>query len=155
MSPRSQPVVSEINRWEICSPKVVALMIGCWRRDIDGVICCLRWVKVSWWDLSTVLRFPLSLLRSANHISHHYQSLTQPTHSQIRRPTLALVPLNCSLSRFSQPPMLINPCSMFSPFLSHDHVLLHLHFAIMTILLTVSPTLFPLLTHSLLLFIFS
>ena len=44
---------------------------------------------------------------------------------------------------------------MFSLVLCYDHVLLHLHFAIMTILLTVSPTLGPLLTHSLLLFIFS
>ena len=52
-------------------------------------------------------------------------------------------------------PMLTNLCSMFSPFLNHNHVLLHLRFAIMTILLTVSPTLDPLLTHSLLLFIFS
>ena len=51
MSPRSQPVVSEIVGWER-SPKVAALMVGCWRRDIDGVVCCLRWVKVSWWDLS-------------------------------------------------------------------------------------------------------
>ena len=51
-------------------------------------------------------------------------------------------------------PMLINLCSMFSPFLCHDHVLSHLHFAIMTFRLTVSPTLDPLLTHSLLLSIF-
>ena len=39
--------------------------------------------------------------------------------------------------------------------LCHDHILSHLHFAIMTFLLTVSPTLVPLLTHSLLLSIFS
>ena len=52
-------------------------------------------------------------------------------------------------------PMLTNPCSMFSLFLCHDHILLPFHFAIMTILLTVSPTLGPLLTHSLLIFIFS
>ena len=44
---------------------------------------------------------------------------------------------------------------MFSPFLSHNHVLSHLHFVIMMILLTVGPTLDPLLTHSLLLSIFS
>ena len=50
--------------------------------------------------------------------------------------------------------MLTNLCSMFSPFLSHDHVLLHLHFAIMTILLTVSPTLVLLLTHSLFCYLF-
>ena len=48
------------------------------------------------------------------------------------------------------PPMLINLCSMNSLFLCHDHILLHLPFAILTILLTVSPTLVPLLTHSLL-----
>ena len=41
---------------------------------------CLRWVKASWWDLSAVFGFLLSSLRSTNHISHHYQSLTQPTH---------------------------------------------------------------------------
>ena len=40
-------------------------------------------------------------------------------------------------------------------FLCHNHILLHLHFTIMTFLLTVSPTLVPLLTHSLLLSIFS
>ena len=40
-------------------------------------------------------------------------------------------------------------------FLCHDHVLSRLHLAIMTILLTVSTTLVPLLTHSLLLSIFS
>ena len=51
--------------------------------------------------------------------------------------------------------MLTNLCSMFSLFLSHDHTLLHLRFVIMTILLTVSPTLGLLLTHSLLLSIFS
>ena len=44
---------------------------------------------------------------------------------------------------------------MFSLSFSYDHVLSHLHFAIMTILLTVSSTLIPLLTHSLLLSIFS
>ena len=155
MSPRSQPVVNEINSWEICSPKVVALMIGCWRRDIDGIVCCLRWVKASWWDLSTVLGFPLSSLRLTNHISCHYQSLTQSTHSKIRRPTSAPVPLNSSLSWFSQTPMLTNLCSMFSYFLSHNHILLHLPFTIMMNLITVSPTLDPLLTHSLLLSIFS
>ena len=53
------------------------------------------------------------------------------------------------LSWFSWTPMLTNPCSMFSLFLCHDHILLPFHFAIMTILLTVSPTLVPLLTHSL------
>ena len=52
-------------------------------------------------------------------------------------------------------PMLTNLCSMNSSFLCHDHVLLHLRFAIMTILLTVSPTLTLLLTRSLLLSIFS
>ena len=46
-----------------------------------------------------------------------------------------------SLSWLSWPPMLMNPCSMFRLFLCHDHVLLHLPFTIMTILLTVSPTL--------------
>ena len=59
-----------------------------------------------------------------------------------------------SLSQFSQPPMLMNPCSMFRFFLCHDCVLLHILFAIKTTLLTVSPTLVPLLTHSLLLSIF-
>ena len=46
-----------------------------------------------------------------------------------------------SLSWFSQPPMLMNLCSMFRFFLCHDCILSHLLFAIMTILLTVSPTL--------------
>ena len=54
-----------------------------------------------------------------------------------------------------KPPMFINPCSMFRFLLCHDHILLHLPFVIMTILLTVSPTLVLLLTYSLLLFIFS
>ena len=36
--------------------------------------------------------------------------------------------------------MLTNLCSMFSLFLSHNHVLSHLHFTIMTNLLTVSST---------------
>ena len=73
-------VVSEIISWER-SPKVVALMIGCWGRDIDGIVGCLRWVKVSWWDLSAVLGFLLSSSQPTNHISCHYRSLTQPTHS--------------------------------------------------------------------------
>ena len=155
MSPRSQPVVSEIDGWEIHSLKVVALMTGCWRRDIDGIVCCLRWVKASWWDLSAVLGFPLSLSWSTNHISCHYQSLTQPTHSKIWSPTSALVLLICSLLWFSRPPILTNLCSMISLFLSHNHILSHLHFTIMMNLLTDSPTLVPLLTHSLLLSIFS
>ena len=46
-----------------------------------------------------------------------------------------------SLSWFSQPPMLMNLCSMFRFFLCHDHVLSHLPFTIMMILLTVSLTL--------------
>ena len=50
--------------------------------------------------------------------------------------------------------MLTNLCSIFSFFLCHNCVLLHLRFVIMTFLLTVSPTLVPLLTHSLLLSIF-
>ena len=44
---------------------------------------------------------------------------------------------------------------MFSPFLCCGHVLSHLPFVIMMILLTVSPTLVLLLTHSLLLSILS
>ena len=46
MLPKSQPVVSEIVGRDR-SPKVAALMIGCWSKDMDGVVCCLRWVKVS------------------------------------------------------------------------------------------------------------
>ena len=114
MSPRSQPVVIEIIGLD-CSPKVAALMIGCLSKDI-GLVCCLRWVKVSWWDLSIVLGFPLSLSRLTNHISHHYQSLTQPTHSQIRRPLQYWYRWIVSLSWFSRPPMLINLCSMNSLF---------------------------------------
>ena len=38
MSPRSQPVVNKIVGREICSPKVADLMIGCWRRDIVGIV---------------------------------------------------------------------------------------------------------------------
>ena len=155
MSPRSQPVVNEMDGREICSPKVVALMIGCWRRDIDGIVCCLRWVKASWWDLSAVLGFPLSSLRLTNHISRHYWVLlSQPTHRSedpLRHRYRWIVLCHDS----HNPPMLTNPCSMFSPFLYYDHVLSHLHFAIMTTLLTVSPTLVPWLTHSLLWFIFS
>ena len=155
MSPWSQPMVREINSQEICSPKVADLMMGCWERDIRGIVYDMRWVKASWWDLSTVLRFPLSLLRSTNHISRHYRVLLiQPTRRS-KDPLWHQYRLNCSLSWFSRLPMLTNPCSMFSIFLCHDHILLHLHFVIMTILLTVSPTLGPLLTHSLLIFIFS
>ena len=51
------------------------------RPQWDGVVCCLRWVKAIWWDLSAVLRFPLSSPRPTNHISRHYWSLTHPTHS--------------------------------------------------------------------------
>ena len=69
MSPRSQPVVSKIVGQD-CSPKVATLMTGCWRRDIDGVVCCLRWVKASWWDLSTVLGFPFILVTiNQSHLS--------------------------------------------------------------------------------------
>ena len=53
------------------------------------------------------------------------------------------------------PLMLTNLCSMFSSFICHDHILSHLPFAIKMILPTVSPNLVPLLTHSLLLSIFS
>ena len=27
------------------SPKVAALMVGCWSRDIDGIVRCLRWSR--------------------------------------------------------------------------------------------------------------
>ena len=153
MSPRSQPVVIEIVGLDR-SPKVAALMIGCWRRDIR-LVCCLRWVKGSWWDLSAVLGFLLSLLRSANHISCHYWALLiQPT-PRSEDPLWHQYGCIVCLSWFSWPPMLMNACSMNSPFLCHDHVLLHLHSTITTNMLTVSATLVPLLTHSLLLSIFS
>ena len=45
--------------------------------------------------LSTVLGFPLSSSRLANHISRHYRRLTHPTHVQIRKPTSAPVLLYC------------------------------------------------------------
>ena len=44
---------------------------------------------------------------------------------------------------------------MFSSFLCHYHILSHLQFVIMALLLTVSPTLVLWLTHLLLLFNFS
>ena len=46
MSPRSQPVVNEIVGLDH-SPKVAALMIGCWSKDILGLVVWMRWVKVS------------------------------------------------------------------------------------------------------------
>ena len=111
-------------------------------------------VKIKFKKFEKIKSVPKDIPKSHNDDSH-YRSLTQPTHSQIQRPTSVPVPLNCSLSWFSQPPMLTNLCSMFSTFLCHDHVLSHLHFMIMMILLTDSPTLVPLLTHSLLSSIFS
>ena len=44
------------------------------------VVCWCEKVKASWWDLSAVLRFPLSSSQPTNHIAHHYWSFTQPTH---------------------------------------------------------------------------
>ena len=153
ISPRSQPVVIKIVGLDR-SLKVAALMIGCWRRDIwvrwlsemgqgelMGSIRCTRipfiLIAISQSHLS-----PLSMSYSANPL------LDPKTHFCTSTVELFFVMILTT-------PMLTNLCSMNSSFLCHDHVLLHLHFVIMTILLTVSSTLVPLLTHSLLLSIFS
>ena len=76
------------------SPKIAALMIGCWSKDIwtsglsemgqgelMGSICCTR------------IPFILAVI-SQSHLSPLSRSYSA-THSQIRRPTSAPVPLYC------------------------------------------------------------
>ena len=152
MSLRSQPVVIEIIGLD-CSPKATALMIGCWRRDIwtsgssemgqgelMGSIRC------------TQIPFILVMI-SQSHLSPLSKPYSSNPHPDPKTHFGTDTVVLFSLSWFSRPPMLMNPCSMNS-FFCHDHVLSHLCFTIMTFLLTVSPTLVPLLTHSLLLSIF-
>ena len=51
------------------------LHVGHW-----SIVCWVRKVKVSWWDLSTVLGSLLSSSQPTNHITRHYHSLlSQPT----------------------------------------------------------------------------
>ena len=127
------------------------LDVGYWRNSVSsekgqselmGSICCTQ--------------IPLILVMTGQ--SHHsplsgpYSANPQvdpKTHTSTNAVVLFFVMIH------TNPPMLMNLCSMFRPFLSHHHVLSHLLFVIMMILLTVSPTLVPLLTHSLLLSIFS
>ena len=97
------------------SPKVTALMIGCWSRDIwtsalseigqgelMGTIRCTQipfiLIAISQSHLS-----PLSKSYSSNPL------LDPKTHFDTG--IVELFVLSC----FSRPPMLINPCSMFSP----------------------------------------
>ena len=96
MSPRSQPIVSWMIGQRPCSLKTRGLMMGCCMLAIGGIVCQVRKVKASWWDLSTVLGFPLSSSQSTNYLTCHYQDLTQPTHRKIQRPTSVPVPLYCS-----------------------------------------------------------
>ena len=55
----------------------------------------------------------------------------------------------------SHNPLCLPTYVLYLALFCHNHILSHLYFAIMMILLTVSPTLIPRLTHSLLIFIFS
>ena len=153
MSPRSQPVVIEIVGLDH-SPKVAALMTGCWSKDIwtsalsemgqgklMGSIRCTQ-IPFILVTINQSHLLPLSKPYSANPL------LDLKTHFGTGTIELFFVMILTT-------PMLTNLCSMNSSFLCHDHVLSHLHFAVMMFLLTVSPTLVPLLTHSLLLSIFS
>ena len=126
------------------------LHVGHWRCSVSsekgqgelmGSICCTQ-IPFIFVMTSQSHHLPLSLLYSADPL------VDLKTHPGTGTDELFLV-INLTT------PMLINPCSMFRPFLCHNHILSHLLFIIMTILLTVSPTLVPLLTHSLLLSIFS
>ena len=93
MSPRSQPVVIEIVGLDH-SPKVAALMIGCWRRDIWFSVL----TEIGQGELMGSIRctwIPFILVAiNQSHLSP-LSSLIQPTHSQIRRPTSAPVLLYC------------------------------------------------------------
>ena len=95
MFPKSQPVVNWIIEQWPSSPKTGGWIMGCWMLAVIGSVLGEERSKVSWWDLSTVLGFPLSLSQSTNHIAHHYWTFTQPTHRQIQRPTPVLVLLYC------------------------------------------------------------
>ena len=142
-------------RWQLSSLKTRDLMIGCWMlavigsvsseersKQVDGIYplysgslypCCNQLIT-SLTTINPLLSWPTGRSEDPHQYQYHWI---------------------VSLSWFSRPPMLMTPCSMFRFFLCHNHILLHLPFTIMTNLFTVSPTLVPLLTHSLLLSIFS
>ena len=154
MFPKSQPVVNWIVRWWPSSLKMGGQMIGCWKivaigsvlseersRQVDGIYPLYSDSFYPHQDQ------PITLLATIGPL------LSWPT-GRSKNPHWYQYHCIVPLSWFSRPPMLMNPCSMFR-FLSRHHVLSHLLFVIMTILLTVSPTLVLLLTHSLLLSIFS
>ena len=129
-------------------------MIGCWSKDIwTSVLSKMGQGKLMGSIHCTRIPFILVAI-SQSHLSPLLKSyssnplLDPKTHFGAGTIELFFVMILTT-------PMLTNLCSMNSSFLCHDHVLLHLRFAIMTILLTVSPTLVLLLTHSLLLSIFS
>ena len=105
MKPKSQPVVNLITGWQPSLIWAGGQMLGCWK--IAAISVLMRKIKTSWWDLSVVLRFPLSSPGLTNHISHHYWTFTQLTHHGTD--TIVLFPL----SWFSWPPMLMKLCSMF------------------------------------------
>ena len=129
-------------------------MIGCWSKDIwTSVLSKMGQGKLMGSIHCTRIPFILVAI-SQSHLSPLLKSyssnplLDPKTHFGAGTIELFFVMILTT-------PMLTNLCSMNSSFLCHDHVLLHLRFAIMTILLTVSPTLVLLLIHSLLLSIFN
>ena len=76
------------------SPKVAALMIGCWSRDIwFSMLTEMGQSELMGSIRCTRIPFILAAINQS-HLSP-LLDLTHPTHSQIRRPTLALVPLYC------------------------------------------------------------
>ena len=123
MVPRNQPVVTSITRWQPSTLQAGGWMIGCWKMAVM-IVCqlrkgqsklmgsiCYTWIPFILIAINQSYLSPLSDLYSAN-------PLKDPkTHHN----TDAVVLF--SLSWWSWPPMLMNPCSMFRFSLSQSHLI--------------------------------
>ena len=114
MSLRSQPVVSEIVGRDR-SPKVTALMIGCWSKDI-WTSALSEMGQGELMGNIRCTRIPFILVTANQSHPSPLSSLTHPTHSKIRRPTSVPVPLNCSFVMILTTPYAYQPKFYVYPF---------------------------------------
>ena len=114
MKPKNQPVVNLITGWQPSPPQAGGWTVGCWK--IVAISVSTRKVKVSCWGLSAVLGFFLSLLwPTITSLATIRPLLSQPT-GRSEDPPQYWCCYVVSLWWFSQPPMLMNLCSIFRSF---------------------------------------
>ena len=120
--PRSQAMVNSMMGWWPSLAKTGGWMMGCWRLEAIGSMTGEVRSKARWWDLSTILGFPLYSSQSTNCLSCHHRVFIQLTHRKIQRPTTVLTPLYCSFVM-----ILTTPLCLWIYVLCLDFPLLQLH----------------------------